>query len=81
MPRIPIPNCPYRVSFFSFDLSERAHVHVRRERMECKVWIEPSVEVSWNSGFAQHEMNEILRLVSSNLDLIRSTYESASKNS
>jgi len=40
MPRIKIPNIPWRVSFYSFDLRERRHVHVFRERMECKVWIE-----------------------------------------
>lgn len=80
MPRIPIPNCPYRVSFFSFDLAERRHVHVRRERFECKVWIEPDIEVAWNSGFASHELNAIVRLVTENRNLIQQTYESA-KNS
>ena len=81
MPRIPIPNCPYRISFFSFDLAERRHVHVRRERFECKVWIEPNIEVAWNSGFASHELNAIFRLVTENLNLIQQTYESAAKNS
>jgi hypothetical protein len=81
VPRIPIPNCPYRVSFFSFDLGEKRHVHVRRERNECKIWIEPEVSLAWNSGFAAHELNDIQRLVCDNLALINSTYESASKNS
>lgn len=80
MPRVPIPNCPYRISFFSFELSERNHVHVRRERKECKIWIAPSVELAWNSGFPDHELNDILRLVCENLTLINATYESASKN-
>ncbi|MFZ4681951.1 MAG: DUF4160 domain-containing protein [Terrimicrobiaceae bacterium] len=80
MPRVPIPNCPYRVGFFSFDLSERRHVHVRRERKECKIWIEPTIELAWNAGFAPHEMNDILRLVCDHLPLIKQTYESASEN-
>ena len=80
VPRVPIPNCPYRVGFFSFDLSERKHVHVRRERKECKIWIEPTVELSWNSGFADHEINDIMRVVCENLAIIHSTYESAAKN-
>jgi len=80
VPRVPIPNTPYRVGFFSFDLTERHHVHVRRERKECKIWIEQSVELAWNSGFADHELNDILRLVCENLPLINSTYESAAKN-
>ena len=81
VPRVPIPNTPYRVGFFSFDLKEKRHVHVRRERSECKVWIEPGVELAWNSGFADHEVNDILRLVCENLELINSTYECAAKNS
>jgi hypothetical protein len=81
MPRIPIPNTPYRVSFFSFDLAERRHVHVRRERFECKVWIEPIIEVAWNSGFASHELNDIVRLVEGHRNLIQQTYESAAQNS
>ncbi len=80
VPRVPIPNSPYRVGFFSFDLNEKRHVHVRRERKECKVWIEPHVELAWNSGFADHEVNDILRIVCENLLLINSTYESAAKN-
>jgi hypothetical protein len=51
------------VSFFSFDLGEKRHVHVRRERNECKIWIEPEVSLAWNSGFAAHELNDIQRLV------------------
>ena len=81
MPRIPIPNTPYRVSFFSFDLAERRHVHVRRERFECKIWIEPDIEVAWNSGFASHELNDIVRLVEDHRNLIQQTYEAASQNS
>ena len=80
VPRVPIPNSPYRVGFFSFDLNEKRHVHVRRERKECKIWIEPHVELAWNSGFADHEVNDILRIVCDNLPLINSTYESAAKN-
>jgi hypothetical protein len=52
----------------------------RRERFECKVWIEPDVEVAWNSGFASHELNAIVRLVTENRNLIQQTYESAAKN-
>ena len=52
VPRVKIPNIPWRVSFYSFDLRERRHVHVFRERMECKVWIENNIEVAWNRGFA-----------------------------
>jgi len=75
MPRIKIPNIPWKVSFYSFDLRERRHVHVFRERKECKVWIENGIEIAWNHGFAQAEMNDILRMIQSHLQLINDTYE------
>ena len=59
VPRVKIPNIPWRVSFYSFDLRERRHVHVFRERMECKVWIENGIEVAWNRGFAESEIHDI----------------------
>jgi hypothetical protein len=75
MPRVKIPNIPWRVSFYSFDLRERRHVHVFRERMECKVWIADGIETAWNRGFPEAEMNDILRMIESNLDLINESYE------
>jgi len=80
MPKIPIPNIPYRISFYSFDLKERPHVHVRRESMECKVWFSPQIELEWNSGFADHEISVILKIIKENIDLIKKTYENASQN-
>ena len=75
MPRVKIPNIPWRVSFYSFDLREPRHVHVFRERMECKVWIEQTIEVAWNRGFTESEISDILRMIESNLKLINDTYE------
>jgi hypothetical protein len=75
MPRIKIPNIPWRVSFYSFDLRERRHVHVSRERIECKAWIENSIELAWNRGFSETEISDILRMIESNLKLINDTYE------
>ncbi len=75
MPRVKIPNIPWRVSFYSYDLGERRHVHVLRERMECKVWIENGIKVAWNRGFAENEISDILRMIETNLNLINQTYE------
>ena len=52
----------YRFFFYSFDCYERKHVHVRRERMVCKFWIEPVV-LSFNEGFAPAELNRIRKLI------------------
>ena len=34
---------PFRIFFYSFDCAEPKHVHVQRERMICKFWLESVV--------------------------------------
>ncbi|PYM13369.1 MAG: hypothetical protein DMD81_21305 [Candidatus Rokuibacteriota bacterium] len=41
---------PYRFFFYSFDCHEPKHVHVRREGMVCKFWLEP-VSLTRNPWF------------------------------
>jgi hypothetical protein len=42
---------PHRFYFYSFDCNEPAHVHVQRQRMVCKFWIEP-LALAQNHGFS-----------------------------
>ncbi len=53
---------PYRFYFYSFDCQEPRHIHVRRERMTCKFWLDP-VALASNEGFTAHELNGIRRLI------------------
>jgi hypothetical protein len=53
---------PYSFVFFSSDRAERLHIHVKRDRQIAKFWLEP-VQLAKNRGFAEHELNEIERLV------------------
>jgi Domain of unknown function (DUF4160) len=62
MPMVPGISGPYRFFFYSFDCNEPKHVHVRRERMVCKFWMEP-VTLGFNEGFSPAELNRIRRLV------------------
>ncbi|MFZ4629127.1 MAG: DUF4160 domain-containing protein [Blastocatellia bacterium] len=32
---------PYRLFFYSFDCHEPKHVHLQREKLICKFWLEP----------------------------------------
>ena len=43
--------------------------------MECKVWFENGIEVAWNRGFPEAEINDILRTIETNLKLSTETYE------
>ncbi len=60
---------PYRLFFYSFDCNEPAHVHVQRERLTCKFWLEP-LALSRNHGFASSELNVIRRTISENREKI-----------
>ena len=53
---------PYSFIFFSSDMSEPPHIHVKRDRRVAKVWPAPVV-LAKNRGFPGHELSDILRLV------------------
>jgi len=58
---------PYEFFFTSHDRGEPPHVHVDRENMASKFWLEP-VAVAYNFGFSRHELRQIERLVVANRD-------------
>jgi hypothetical protein len=53
---------PYSFVFFSSDRGEPPHIHVKRDRQIAKFWLNP-VSRTKNHGFAEHELNQIERLV------------------
>lgn len=55
----------YRFGFWSVDCSEPPHVHVFRGGSEVKIWLRP-IELEWNRGYNQRELNRILELTSEN---------------
>ena len=65
---------PYRFYFVSHDLKEPPHVHVDREDMSAKFWLEP-VALARNLGFAAHELKRIERLVIENAESFRRAWD------
>jgi len=61
MPTVFVQN-GYRVSFYSYDLVERMHVHVFRAGHECKVWLD-DFTIAFNRGFRPNEIAEIRSIV------------------
>jgi hypothetical protein len=53
---------PYRFFFYSGDLAEPEHVHVRRERHVAKVWLSP-LRLEHSGGLDRREINAILRII------------------
>lgn len=56
---------PYRFLCYSKDRDEPPHVHVERERMKAKFWLDP-VRLEHNKRFAAVELRKISRLVQEN---------------
>ena len=61
---------------FSGDINEkRKHIHIRDKKGRinrlCKFWIQPEIELANNRGFSKAEINEIKKLVSSNIEIIK----------
>lgn len=52
---------PYSFVFFSSDRGEPPHIHVKRDRLIAKFWLEP-VAFANNHGFADHELKQVERL-------------------
>lgn len=59
---------PYRFYFYSFDCNEPKHVHVQRDKLVCRFWLEP-VALSKNYGFSPSELNVIRQIISSNRNI------------
>lgn len=69
MPTIKNIHGPYRFFFYSFDCNEPMHVHVQRERMACKFWLNPVV-LSKNHGFTSKDLNIIRGIIHNNRNKI-----------
>ena len=69
MPRIKDIPGPYHIYFVSFDCAEPAHVHVSRENMEAKFWLEP-IALARNYGFGARELNRIQAIIEEYLEQI-----------
>jgi hypothetical protein len=52
----------YRFFFVSLDRGEPPHIHVRRENMAAKFWLDPVV-LERAGGFNRAELNAIAKLV------------------
>jgi len=56
---------PHRVYFYGHDLSEPPHIHVDRDDVSAKFWLDP-VSLARNLGFKPKELRAIERLLVEN---------------
>ena len=69
MPTVKNISGPCRFFFYSFDCNESMHVHVQREKMICKFWLDPIV-LDENNGYSPSELNRIRRMIQININII-----------
>ena len=53
---------PYRVYFYSHEPNEPPHVHIDRDKLSAKFWLNP-VGLARNFGFAAKELRRLQLLV------------------
>ncbi len=61
---------------FFFDSNENAepeHIHIQSGEDEAKYWLNP-VKLAWNRGYNEHQLSQIERLISDNLDTLRESW-------
>ena len=58
---------PYRFFFVSHDRGEPPHVHVKRDKMAAKFWLNPIV-LAKSGGFDRTEINTIYKILTENED-------------
>jgi hypothetical protein len=59
----------YRFFFVSLDYAEPPHIHVQREKMIAKFWLEP-IALEKAGGFGRTELNRVARLVEENREIL-----------
>ena len=61
MPTV-LPTGPYRFYFYSHESHEPPHVHVDRDDLSAKFWLQP-VGLARNLGFSPNELRRIQKLI------------------
>jgi hypothetical protein len=64
---------PYRFHFYSREGNEPPHIHVTRDDLEAKFWLQP-VSLAANYGFRMAELSRIEDLVEQHCQLLIQRY-------
>lgn len=56
---------PYRLYFYSHEPNEPPHVHIDRDKLSTKFWLEP-VSLASNLGFSAKELRKLQSLIQEN---------------
>ena len=66
---------PYRFYFYSYDCDEPRHMHVDRDDLSAKFWLDPDVSLAANYGYKRKELRDIERITRENLTRLRNEWD------
>ena len=50
-------------------------MHVDREQLSAKLWLDPDVRIAENLGYSRQELREIERIARQHVDLLRGEWD------
>ncbi len=65
---------PYRLFFFSNEGSEPRHIHIQREQMLAKFWLDP-VRIASSTASSPTELRRLQRLVEEKAPELREAWD------
>ena len=60
---------------YSYDGKEPRHMHVDREKLSAKLWLDPDVRIAENLGYGRQELRELERIACQNIELLRREWD------
>jgi hypothetical protein len=62
----------FRFFFYSNEGSprERVHIHVEKDNVEAKFWLNPEIRVAYNDGYDARTLRELMGIVGFNRERI-----------
>lgn len=60
---------PYKFYFYSHEPNEPPHIHVDRDNLSAKFWLQ-TVQLARNIGFSPRELNKLEALVQENQKIL-----------
>jgi hypothetical protein len=60
----------------TIDCGEPRHIHVDRDRMSAKFWLDPAVSLAENYGFGRQELRQVERIVYTHVEMLRDEWDS-----
>jgi hypothetical protein len=63
----------FRFFFYSNEGSPRepVHIHAEKDGHEAKFWLNPEIQLAYNSGFSSRTLRELIRIIEANREWIQ----------